>query len=90
MRKRKRNNMGCFFFILVFILLAISGYEIWNSDYVQRKVVYKWPHAQEIHIHSAKYRVDPYLVVAVMKNGTVHSTAVGFKPKEYIEKMLKV
>jgi len=67
-RKRKRNNLGWFLFALVVVLLAVCSYEIWNTDYMQRKFVYKWPHAQEIHIHSAKYRVDPYLVVAVMKN----------------------
>ena len=39
---------------------------------------------------ATQFQVMSIPLVAVMKNGTVHSTAVGFKPKEYIEKMLKV
>lgn len=39
---------------------------------------------------ATQFQVMSIPLIAVMKNGTVHSTAVGFKPKEYIEKMLKV
>lgn len=68
MIKRKRNHFSRFLFALVLIFVAVTGYQIWHADYMQKKFVYQWPYAKEVHTHSAKYRVDPYLVVAVMKN----------------------
>lgn len=67
-RRRKRSHFGLYLFCMILVFIVVAGYQIWNTDYMQRKFVYEWPYATEVHTHSAKYRVDPYLVIAVMKN----------------------
>jgi len=52
----------------------VAGYFFWHTDYAQKRFVYTWPYAAEIHKYSAQYRVDPFLAVAVIKNES------GFKP----------
>lgn len=75
-RRRRRKNNGCLYFVLTFLVVLIGGgYFIFHTDYIQRKFVYPWPYTKEIHQYSAKYRVDPFLVVAVIKNES------GFKPE---------
>lgn len=73
-RRRQRTHFGLYFFCLILIGVAMIAYQIWNTDYMQRKFVYKWPYGTEVHTYSAKYRVDPYLAEAVIKNES------GFKP----------
>lgn len=53
--------------VLIFLLLMVAGYFGWKTDTAQRKFVYNWPYAREIHLYSAQYRVDPFLAVAVIK-----------------------
>ncbi len=74
-RKRKTKRPGCLPVVLVFILLLVAGYFGWKSDTAQRRFVYNWPYAREIHLYSAQYRVDPFLAVAVIKNES------NFKPE---------
>ena len=61
--------------VLIFLLLMVAGYFGWKTDTAQRKFVYNWPYAREIHLYSAQYRVDPFLAVAVIKNES------NFKPE---------
>jgi len=68
LRRRKEGHFGLFRFVLILLFLGVTSYEIWSTDYMQRKFAYTWPYGQEVHTFSAKYRVDPYLAIAVMKN----------------------
>ncbi len=54
--------------LLVFLLLLTTSFFVWRTDFAQKKLVYNWPYAREIHLYSAQYRVDPFLAVAVIKN----------------------
>lgn len=74
-KRRKKNKMSFFFFVLCVVFIVMTGYQIWSTDYIQRKSAYKWPYAKDVHTFSAKYRVNPYLAIAVMKNES------GFDPE---------
>lgn len=72
--RKKKSRPGCLP-VLFLVLLLIGGFFGWKTDYVQRRFVYNWPYAREIHLYSAQYRVDPFLCVAVIKNES------NFKPE---------
>lgn len=73
-KRQKGKRSGCLPFLLVLLVLCVAGYFFWHTDYAQKRFVYTWPYAAEIHKYSAQYRVDPFLAVAVIKNES------GFKP----------
>ena len=72
----KKKQSRDWLYLAVFLIFCVAiGYPTWTSDYAQRKFVYTWQYNREIHSYSAKYRVDPFLVVAIVKNES------GFKPE---------
>lgn len=48
--------------------LGWGGYKIWNSDYVQMRMVYMWDYQHDIVTYSQKNKIDPFLVAAIIKN----------------------
>lgn len=75
-RRRRKSNFGClFYFLLILLALGYGCFAIWESDYIQKKFVYTWPYSKEVHQYSAVQKIDPFLVVAVMKNES------GFNPE---------
>ncbi|MCH3951670.1 MAG: lytic transglycosylase domain-containing protein [Acidaminococcus sp.] len=73
-KRQQKKRSGCLPFIFVLLILCVAGYLFWRTDFAQKRFVYTWPYAKEIHQYSAQYRVDPFLAVAVIKNES------GFKP----------
>lgn len=73
-RRKKKKQQGCLPYILALLLMVLIAFLAWRSDMGQRRFVYNWPYAREIHLYSAQYHVDPFLAVAVIKNES------GFNP----------
>ena len=80
-KKRKRRKQfggnsrhGFLFALLLFVSLCFGGWRVWRSDAVQMRFVYMWPYQNEIVTYANKNNIDPFLVVAVIKNES------GFKP----------
>lgn len=65
---KKKKSRGRFSVLLFIIVIAFIGWQIWNSDEVQIKFVYLWPHQEEILEYSEKNKLDPFFVAAVIKN----------------------
>ena len=76
----KKQSRIWLYLVLFLVCSSVLGYQIWLSDYAQRKFVYTWHYSNEIHTYSAKYRVDPFLVVAVIKNESGFKPAAASKP----------
>ena len=71
-------------FAVAFFVIGEAGLKIWNSEAVQTRFVYMWPYQEEILEYSAKNKIDPFLVAAVIKNesgfdteAVSHAGAVG-------------
>lgn len=76
MRRKVNGKVLTGLFLLFVIAMAIfCARQAWKSDYVQKKYVFEWPYSREIFLYSAKSRLDPFLVVSVIKNES------GFNPE---------
>ena len=77
----KKKQSRLWLYLLAFLVFCVgAGYQFWTSDYAQRKFVYPWQYGREIHSYSAKYRVDPFLVVAIVKNESGFKASAKSKP----------
>ena len=65
-KKKKTGNARFKIGMVLFVLLALWG--VWQTDGMQKRFVYMWPYQEEILEYSAKNKVDPFLVAAVIKN----------------------
>lgn len=70
-RHRKTYPLKKYFYLTVIlsaVLTCFAGWKLWNSDMVQMRFVYMWPHQQEILYYSERNKIDPFLIAAIIKN----------------------
>lgn len=53
--------------VSIILLLVVSGYSIYHSDWFQKKYVYPFPYQEFVYDYAAEQELDPFLVAAVIR-----------------------
>lgn len=54
--------------VVLLLIIAFLGYNIYYSDYIQTKYFYPFPYKEEVRQNSRQYQLNPNLLLAIIKN----------------------